>query len=119
MKRTLNFINNNWLIITAILSIILIFLSFVSINSGSIKYSGDKYLHTATYFFLSFPASLKKPTNYFVISIYFICFGSIIELMQPYFNRYFELLDILANTIGILLAITFADQLRKYYFYYD
>jgi VanZ family protein len=77
----------------------------------------DKYLHTAAYLFLSFSASLRKPTNYILIFIYFVFFGIVIELIQPYFNRYFELLDILANSLGIFLAITFADIIRKYYSY--
>jgi len=74
-------------------------------------------LHTATYLFLSFSASLRKPTNYILIFIYFFFFGIVIELIQPYFNRNFELLDILANSLGVFLAITFADLLRKYYSY--
>jgi VanZ family protein len=77
----------------------------------------DKYLHTLVYLFLSFSASLRKPANYILIFSYFSFFGLAIELIQPYFDRYFELFDILANSIGILLAITFADFLRKYYSY--
>ena len=117
MKHNLNFIYDNWLVITIVLSVVIIFFSFFSVTSPSTIQNADKYLHTAAYFFLSFSASLRKPTNYILIFIYFIFFGIVIELIQPYFNRYFELLDILANSFGIILAITFADFLRKYYSY--
>lgn len=117
MKHNLNFIYNNWLVITIILSVVIIFFSFFSVTSHSMIQSTDKYLHAAAYFFLSFSASLRKPTNYILIFIYFVFFGIVIELVQPYFNRYFELLDILANSLGIILAITFAGFLRKYYSY--
>jgi hypothetical protein len=117
MKHNLNFIYDNWLVITITLSVAIIFFSFFSVTSNSMIQSTDKYLHTTAYFFLSFSASLRKPTNYILIFIYFIFFGIVIELIQPYFNRYFELLDILANSFGIFLAITFADFLRKYYSY--
>ena len=117
MKDNFNLIYNNWLVITVVLSVVIIFFSFFSITPPSAIQSPDKYLHTIAYLFLSFSASLRKPANYILIFIYFLFFGIIIELIQPYFNRYFELLDILANSIGILLAITFAVLLRKYYSY--
>ena len=117
MKYNLNFIYNNWFVITIALSVVIIFFSFFSVTPTSAMQNTDKYLHTAAYLFLSFSASLRKPTNYILIFIYFVSFGIIIELIQPYFNRYFELLDILANSLGVFLAITFADFLRKYYSY--
>ncbi len=117
MKHNLNSIYDNWLVITIALSVVIIFFSFFSVTSHFMIQNTDKYLHTAAYFFLSFSASLRKPTNYILIFIYFVFFGIVIELVQPYFNRYFELLDILANSLGIFLAITFADFLRKYYSY--
>ena len=117
MRYNLNFIYDNWLTITIVLSFVIIFFSFFSVNPPSTMQGTDKYLHTVAYLFLSFSASLRKPANYILIFSYFSFFGFAIELIQPYFNRYFELFDVLANSIGILLAITFADFLRKYYSY--
>ena len=117
MKHNFNFIYNNWLVITISLSVFIIIFSFFSILTPSSSQGTDKYLHTIAYLFLSFSASLRKPTNYILIFIYFIFFSIVIELIQPYFHRQFELLDILANAVGIILAITFAHSLRKYYSY--
>lgn len=117
MKYSLNFIYNNWLVITIILSAGIIFFSFFSITSPYTSQGADKYLHSVAYLFLSFSASFRKPTSYTLIFIYFVFFGITIEFIQPYFDRYFEILDILANSIGVFLAITFADLLRKYYSY--
>ena len=117
MRYNLNFIYDNWLVITIVLSFVIIFFSFFSVNTPLTIQGTDKYLHTFAYLFLSFSASFRKPTNYILIFSYFAFFGLVIELIQPYFNRYFELFDILANSFGVLLAITFADFLRKYYSY--
>jgi VanZ family protein len=117
MKYNLNFIYNNWLVITITSSVVIIFFSFFSVTPPSMIQNTDKYLHIAAYLSLSFSAALRKPTNYILIFIYFVFFGIAIELIQPYFNRHFELLDILANSLGVFLAITFADRLRKYYSY--
>jgi len=117
MKHKLDFIYNHWLSITIVLSVTIIFLSFHSISAPSTMQGIDKYLHMVAYLFLSFSAAFRKPTNDIFIFSYFLSFGLAIELMQPYFDRYFELFDIIANSIGTLLAITFAGLLRKYYSY--
>ena len=117
MKYNFNFIYNNWLVITITSSVVIIFFSFFSVTPPSTIQNTDKYLHTAAYLFLSFSSALRKSTNYILIFIYFAFFGIVIESIQPYFNRNFELLDILANSLGIFVAITFADLLRKYYSY--
>ena len=117
MKHNLDFIYNNWVSITIVLSVLIIFLSFLSISPSSTIQGTDKYFHTVAYLFLSFSAAFRKPTNHIFIFSYFLLFGLTIELIQPYFDRYFELFDIIANSIGTLLAITFAELLRKYYSY--
>ena len=117
MKYKLNFIYNNWLSITIILSVVIIIFSFISVTPSSTVQDTDKYLHTFAYLSLSFSAAFRKPTNHIFIFSYFFLFGLTIELIQPYFDRYFELFDIIANSIGTLLAITFAELLRKYYSY--
>ena len=117
MRYNLGFIYDNWLAITIVLSLVIIFFSFFSVNPPSPIQANDKYFHTVAYLFLSFSASLRKPVNYILIFSYFTIFGLALELIQPYFDRYFELFDVIANCIGILLAITFADLLRKYYSY--
>ena len=117
MKHKLDFIYNNWLLITIVFSVVIIFLSFHSISLSSTMQGTDKYFHIVAYLFLSFSAAFRKPTNHIFIFSCFFLFGLAIELIQPYLDRCFELFDIIANSIGILLAITFADLLRKYYSY--
>ena len=61
----------------------------------------DKTHHFIAYAALALPAALRHPKYalYFVLS--FITFSGVIELIQPYVNRYAEWLDLLANTIGL------------------
>ena len=49
MKHNLNFIYDNWLVITITLSVVIIFFSFISVTSHSMIQSTDKYLHTTAY----------------------------------------------------------------------
>ena len=64
----------------------------------------DKAYHLAAYFLLALPSGLKKPNKWVLFIFLFIIFGGIIEIIQPYVNRYGEWLDFLANTIGVILG---------------
>lgn len=80
----------------------------------------DKTHHFIAYALLVLPTALKQPKYWRVIALAFIAFSGLIELIQPYVNRYGEWLDLLANTVGIgcgivlgMLCRHFASQPRK------
>ena len=61
----------------------------------------DKTHHFIAYAALIFPTVIKKPKYYLIICIGLFTFSGLIELIQPYVNRYGEWLDMLANTGGL------------------
>jgi hypothetical protein len=64
----------------------------------------DKTHHLVAYFFLAFPLGLRKPNKWALFIFSFIIFGGIIEIIQPYVNRYGEWLDFYANTSGVIIG---------------
>ena len=67
------------------------------------KFPGtDKTHHLIAYFILALPSGLKKTKNWILFLFLFILFGGVIEMIQPYVNRYGEWSDFLANSIGVL-----------------
>ena len=64
----------------------------------------DKTHHLVAYLLLGLPSGLKKPNKRVIFIFLFIIFGGVIEIIQPYVNRYGEWLDFLANTIGVILG---------------
>jgi VanZ family protein len=48
------------------------------------------------------------------LAIFFIVWSGLIELIQPYVNRYGEWLDMLANMGGVILAIVIAQAIHWY-----
>jgi VanZ family protein len=64
----------------------------------------DKTHHLIAYFFLALPLGLKKPNYWVLYFCLFIIFGGVIEMIQPYVNRYGEWLDFFANTIGVFFG---------------
>lgn len=117
IREVLKFIYTYWFIITILLTLVVIVgsLSPVIENIGS--NNSDKLIHIISYLILSFPLAFRAAHSYILIFFYFVIFGITIEVLQPHFNRSFELWDILANTVGTLLAIIFADLIKRYYSY--
>ena len=73
----------------------------------------DKLIHCLIYFIFYLlvfnTTKIYKLKNSLTISIIFsVGFGILIEVCQPIFtlNRQFEILDILANTVGVFLMVT-------------
>ena len=65
---------------------------------------GDKLHHLIAYGALAFPLSFVKPPYLSRYLISFILLGGVIELVQPYVNRYGEWADFGANLAGVILG---------------
>ncbi|HHH39060.1 MAG TPA: VanZ family protein [Sedimenticola sp.] len=68
---------------------------------------GDKLQHFIAYAVLAFLATCARPgTRGLLLALTaVIAYGGIIELLQPYVNRYREMADLLANGAGALLGV--------------
>jgi VanZ family protein len=80
-----------------------------NIDSLEIK-NADKFYHTFSYFVLAFFwlfSFYEKPQKKYIIVILCIIFGIIIEILQNKLTAYRtgDVLDVLANTFGIILAL--------------
>ena len=117
INQVLKFIHSYWVIITISFAIIITIGSLSPIHVSFGSHDSDKLFHITSYIALSFPAALRASYSYVLILTFLILFGSVIEVLQPYFNRNFELYDILANTLGTFLGIFSADLIKKYYSY--
>ncbi|MCI5147526.1 MAG: VanZ family protein [Candidatus Electrothrix sp. AR3] len=73
----------------------------------------DKTHHLIAYAALMFPTALRKPRYWPAISLLFIAYGGLIEILQPYVNRYGEWLDLPANTAGIVFSLLVAELLLR------
>ena len=75
---------------------------------------GDKIHHLIAYAALMFPTALRKPKYWKSIGLSFIAFSGMIELLQPYVNRYGEWPDMAANTAGVVCGLLLA-KLMSYF----
>ena len=97
-------IQEHWKLETIFLLLVIAFLSLYPLPKLPEFPGTDKTHHLVAYFLLALPSGLKKPNKWVLFIFLFIIFGGVIEIIQPYVNRYGEWLDFLANTIGVILG---------------
>ena len=66
---------------------------------------GDKLHHVFSYAILMLPAAIVKPKQFYCLFFVFLMWGGLIELVQPYVNRFAEWSDFFANGLGLTLGL--------------
>ncbi len=112
MIRLLTFIKTNWVALTLLTLAIITTLSLWPLGKWPSVPGTDKTHHLIAYAVLMFPAALRKPNKWILFGLLFITFSGVIELLQPYVNRYGEWLDMAANTIGVLCGLIIAELIN-------
>ena len=92
------------LIMTSVCAALIAFLSIGYQNSFGISFGSDKLLHAIAYTCLVLPMALTQPRSLLWFLPIAMVFGGIIELIQPYFGRSREGLDLVANAAGLGLG---------------
>lgn len=115
LKRIANLLENNSFYIAIILTFLIAYLSFVSLNNIIPKLEFgyfDKIAHIISYTSLSFSwfiaLCLKKESNLksIIIVLSILIYGIIIELIQGKIatNREADIFDVFSNLIGIIIG---------------
>jgi len=112
VSRLLQFLAKHWqshsaIVLTAITVFSLIPLPELPEIPGS-----DKTHHLIAYACLMLPAALRRPKYLWAIALFFITWSGLIELIQPYVNRYGEWVDLLANTVGVAIGVLLGGLLN-------
>ena len=106
-------VKKHWIYITLFVLTAITVLSLTPLESLPPAPGSDKTHHFVAYATLMFPTALKKPKYLPSIVLFFIGWSGIIELIQPYVNRYGELKDLLANIGGLGCGLVLAWIMQK------
>ena len=109
MTRLLDFTKNNWIALTLFSLAAIAAASFYPLPKLPPVPGTDKTHHLIAYAVLMFPTAVKRPRRWKFIALCFIAFSGVVELLQPYVNRYGEWLDLAANTAGIICGLLIAE----------
>jgi len=111
MRNFIHFISTHWLIITAVILSSITVLSLAPLDELPATPGSDKLHHLIAYAVLVIPLVFRKPKYWWFIVILFLGYSGLIELIQPYVNRYGEWLDMAANSLGIFCGLFIAELL--------
>lgn len=109
MTNLFIFVRNNWLILTLAILTSITALSLWPVDALPAVPGTDKTHHFIAYGALMFPAALRRPLYWPWIGLFFVIYSGVIELIQPYVNRYGEWLDMAANTGGVVCGVLLAQ----------
>ena len=113
LKKTLLFFYENWKVYTAIILIIITLLSLYPLKQHP-SFPGDNKLHhLLAYSFLTICLGLRKPQNYILVLIFLSFYSGLIEIIQPYVNRFAEIEDFVINNLGLIIGFAIGAFVKK------
>ena len=112
-KKIFLFLFENWKIYTTLIFIIITFLSLYPLKEQPSIPGSDKIHHLIAYSALSIGVGLRRPSNYLLIIVFFSFYSGLIEIIQPYVNRFREIEDFLFNNLGIFIGLTLGIVINK------
>ena len=112
-KKTLLFFYENWKIYTYLIFIIITLISLYPLQEQPNIPGSDKVHHLIAYSALAIGVGLRRPSNYVLIIIFFSFYSGLIEIIQPYVNRFREIEDFLFNNLGIFIGLTLGIFINK------
>ncbi len=108
----LNFIRRYWISTTLFILTVITVLSLRPLSQLPAVPGSDKIHHFIAYGVLMLPTALRKPKYWLMIGVFFVCWSGVIELLQPYVNRYCEFKDLAANVIGLISGLLVARLIK-------
>ena len=99
------FIKRYWISITSLVVLLITILSLHPLETLPEVPGSDKTHHIVAYCLLSFPVAFRKYKGWQLLIICFALYSGLIELIQPYVNRYGDLVDFFANCCGLAAGI--------------
>jgi len=99
-----------WLIIGYLLIFLVIFLSLTSnpVDIDTDLPYQDKLFHAIAYFSLTFWFMQIYHIRHHIVqwAVFFLCLGLLLEYLQGFdANRYSEMADMVANTLGVMVGV--------------
>ena len=112
-KQTFVFFYEKWKIYTFLVFILITTLSLYPLQEQPNIPGSDKIHHLIAYSALAIGIGLRRPSNYVLIIIFLSFYSGLIEIIQPYVNRFREIEDFLFNNLGIFIGLTLGIAINK------
>ena len=108
MQLSKNIIKYQAIYLTILFGLIIAYGTLLPLEKLPPAPGSDKLKHFVAFAVFVFPISLFKPKWTWLIFLIGVLYGGAIEIIQPYVNRYREMGDFWANTIGAIIGVIIA-----------
>lgn len=115
MSALLAFIRKYWISTTLFVLTVITILSLRPLPTLPPVPGSDKTHHLIAYAALMFPTALKKPKYWIALGLFFVAWSGLIEIIQPYTNRYGEVQDFVANIAGLGCGLLIAQIAKRFF----
>ena len=106
----MTFLKFKGLYLTLAIAFLILFLSLQPPGEGDAKLLvSDKLLHFVAYGVMVLPVSLERIFPQFLVFIIALAYGGFIELIQPFWGREKDIMDMWANVAGLTFGILIAQ----------
>lgn len=119
MPRIIELIENHWAALTLCMLMGISALSLYPYDGMPSVSGPDKLHHLVAYTMLMIPVAVRKPKYWQMMGLGFVVFSGMIELIQPYVNRFGEWLDLLANSLGVICGLLLAEWMTRFFRYHQ
>ena len=99
---------------TFIMAFTMAVLSFMPVESLPESNVSDKWQHAVAFLVLVLPLSICRPHLALKVAVVALVFGAMIEILQPYFNRFSEFLDFINDGVGVVAGVFFGRFMRRF-----
>jgi VanZ family protein len=112
-KRKLQVLKLFDIYLTIFLALIIVIGMLAPISEVNTAPAGtDKIVHALAFAALVFPMAITKRIGLFPLFIFASLFGGIIEILQPSFGRSADIIDWLADSVGVICGIAVRNIIR-------
>ena len=106
------FLKYKGLYLTLAIASLILFLSLQPLGELNTRILvSDKFLHFIAYGVMVLPVLLNRILPQLMVFIIAFIFGGCIELVQPFWGREADIMDLWANTAGIIFGILIARSI--------
>jgi len=102
------------LLITFIFTILILIGTLTPLPQKIDAPGSDKWHHFIAFALLTYPLAASHKRLGIVVFIFGICLGASIEIIQPYVNRFGDIMDFRADVIGVCIGYSCGLISNKY-----
>ena len=113
MVQLIEIIKRYWFSLSVLALLVTTALSLSPLDGLPEAPGSDKTHHLIAYAAVAYPTALRKPKRWLIMILCFAIYSGLIEIIQPWVNRYGEWMDVQANIVGLILGAMLAKLTNR------